>query len=406
MLKYDSPVELPRKLGPHAMVVLYLLQAAAQASMGPVTAQWLEDNSPGYANGSITKALRKLTSPEVQLAIKVNGGWIANTENTFQLPLGYSRVEDQNHAERDSAFPGGQVVVIVPQPEKSGITLSVIPSSENVVEAAFLGEKTGQNHAESDSARSLVKESLESLNLEKDLTYLDSQKKKKLLSQAGLLFDGKSVTWNDAFATREMGEILGWLAEIYDNKAFYDRPYGMVYNGLLRNLKLPNKQPDPDRRPEPKYISEPFAYLPHSYLDAVGLGKYYVERCGFCGGQGGRHLETCRISLNDHSEPEIETVESTDDTSIDHPLEGSPIAEAWQKCLDALKVDMARASFETWVKDTVPINWNSQTGALTVRARNNYGRNWLHEHIAGSSQELLTALLERPVNIQFVVRDE
>ena len=406
MLKYDSPVELPRLIGAPAMIVLYLLQSAARDGMGPVTAQWLEDKSPGYANGSITKALRILTSPEVQLAIKVNGGWIANTENTFQLPLGYSRVEDQNHAERDSALPGGQVVVVVSQPEKPGITLGVIPGSENVVEATFLDEKTGQNHAESDSARSLVKESLESLNLDKDLTYLDSQKKKKLLSQAGLLFDGKPVTWNDAFATREIGEILGWLAEIYDNKTFYNRPYGMVYNGLLRTLKLPNKQPDPDRRPEQKYTAEPFVYLPRSYLDAVGLGKYYVERCGYCGGQGGTHLETCRISLNDHSEAEVETVELIDDTSVGHALEGSPIAEAWQKCLEALKVETPRSSFESWVKDTVPISWNPQTGALVVRARNNYGRNWLDEHIAGNAQELLTAMIEQPVNIQFVLRDE
>jgi hypothetical protein len=102
MITVETYADLPRKLGHHAFVILALLQAAEMMGERPVTAQWLYDRAPGYGINSITAALRKLTSVEVQLAIHVIGGWQLNREGAFQLPLGYVLADGQNHSESDS----------------------------------------------------------------------------------------------------------------------------------------------------------------------------------------------------------------------------------------------------------------------------------------------------------------
>jgi chromosomal replication initiator protein len=112
--------------------------------------------------------------------------------------------------------------------------------------------------------------------------------------------------------------------------------------------------------------------------------------------------------METHETAQGESVLDEIDPTVDEVIHKANVTprQAWDVVLETLQIDLARASFETWVKDTVPISWNPKTGTLTVCARNNYGRNWLNEHIAGSAQDLLTALIEQPVSVQFVVRDE
>jgi len=49
--------------------------------------------------------------------------------------------------------------------------------------------------------------------------------------------------------------------------------------------------------------------------------------------------------------------------------------QAWQSVLGQLQMEMPRASFDTWVRDTKRVSY--QDGTLTVGVRNAYARDWL-----------------------------
>ncbi len=79
-------------------------------------------------------------------------------------------------------------------------------------------------------------------------------------------------------------------------------------------------------------------------------------------------------------------------------------AQAWQSVLGQLQMEMPKASFETWVRDTRPVSY--QDGLLTVAVRNAYARDWLENRLLSSITRLLAGLLETEVQVRFVVDGE
>jgi hypothetical protein len=77
--------------------------------------------------------------------------------------------------------------------------------------------------------------------------------------------------------------------------------------------------------------------------------------------------------------------------------------EAWQGVKDKLQMEMPRASFETWVRDTEVLSF--EEGVMTITARNAYACDWLESRLGVAAQELLIDVLNRSVSIHFVVRD-
>jgi len=91
-----------RMLGVHGLCVYMLMRCAEAEELVPITHQWIFDHMPGKTSvNTVTAELRRLTSDERQIAIRVKGGWRLNLENAFQLPLEYL-LENQNLSERDS----------------------------------------------------------------------------------------------------------------------------------------------------------------------------------------------------------------------------------------------------------------------------------------------------------------
>jgi chromosomal replication initiator protein len=74
---------------------------------------------------------------------------------------------------------------------------------------------------------------------------------------------------------------------------------------------------------------------------------------------------------------------------------------AWQSVLGQLQMEMPRASFDTWVRDTRPISY--QNGILVVGVRNAYARDWLENRLASTVNRLLVGILNASVNVDFVV---
>ena len=75
--------------------------------------------------------------------------------------------------------------------------------------------------------------------------------------------------------------------------------------------------------------------------------------------------------------------------------------QAWQSVLGQLQMEMPRASFDTWVRDTKPLSY--QNGKLTIGVRNAYARDWLENRLASTISRLLVGIVNASVNVDFVV---
>jgi len=75
--------------------------------------------------------------------------------------------------------------------------------------------------------------------------------------------------------------------------------------------------------------------------------------------------------------------------------------QAWQSVLGQLQMEMPRASFETWVRDTRPVSYDR--GILTVGVRNAYARDWLENRLASTVSRLLIGVLNSNVAVDFIV---
>jgi chromosomal replication initiator protein len=75
--------------------------------------------------------------------------------------------------------------------------------------------------------------------------------------------------------------------------------------------------------------------------------------------------------------------------------------QAWQSVLGQLQMEMPRASFDTWVRDTHVISYAD--GSMTIGVNNAYARDWLDSRLTGTACSMLVGLMDRAVNVAFVV---
>lgn len=77
------------------------------------------------------------------------------------------------------------------------------------------------------------------------------------------------------------------------------------------------------------------------------------------------------------------------------------IQKAWQTVLGQLQMEMPRASYDTWVRDTQAISY--EDGCLTIGVRNAYARDWLESRLASTVSRLLIGIMNRTVTVDFVI---
>jgi hypothetical protein len=80
------------------------------------------------------------------------------------------------------------------------------------------------------------------------------------------------------------------------------------------------------------------------------------------------------------------------------------IENAWQSVLGQLQMEMPRASFDTWVRDTQVDSFDGNI--LTIRVRNNYARDWLESRLTSTVSRLLIGIMNQSVEVRFVVGDD
>lgn len=87
-------------------------------------------------------------------------------------------------------------------------------------------------------------------------------------------------------------------------------------------------------------------------------------------------------------------------------MNGSSIQpeRAWQMALGQLQMDMPKAAFENWVRDTSFVSFKE--GVFIVGTPNAYGREWLASRLTSTVTRLLTGVLNQHVEVKFIVIDE
>ena len=75
--------------------------------------------------------------------------------------------------------------------------------------------------------------------------------------------------------------------------------------------------------------------------------------------------------------------------------------QAWRMVLDQLQMEMSKASYDTWVRDTEFVAF--EDGTLTVGTANTYASEWLTDRLTSTVNRMLTGILDQPVTVQFVV---
>jgi chromosomal replication initiator protein len=75
--------------------------------------------------------------------------------------------------------------------------------------------------------------------------------------------------------------------------------------------------------------------------------------------------------------------------------------QAWQSVLAQLQMEMPRASYDTWVRDTRPVAYDN--GVITIGVRNAYARDWLENRLTSTVSRLLIGILNSNVSVNFIV---
>ncbi len=75
--------------------------------------------------------------------------------------------------------------------------------------------------------------------------------------------------------------------------------------------------------------------------------------------------------------------------------------QAWQSVLGQLQMEMPRASFDTWVRETRLLAYDN--GILTIGVRNAYACDWLENRLKSTVTQMLVGMMSRPVDVKFVV---
>jgi chromosomal replication initiator protein len=80
---------------------------------------------------------------------------------------------------------------------------------------------------------------------------------------------------------------------------------------------------------------------------------------------------------------------------------GMDTERAWQIVLGQLQMEMPKASYDTWVRDTHPMGY--ENGVLTVGVSNTYARDWLESRLSSTVSRSLIGIMNRNVAVNFIV---
>jgi hypothetical protein len=262
----------------------------------------------------------------------------------------------------------------------------------------------------------------------------DRQQVVRMISNLPLLFDPMEfglLEMRPVFRDLEPQFVLGWIV-----KAYQDREKLRVGGGPIGLIV---KRLSAGEAPNPFYVEHCVEILPESYLEKVGGLIEFECGCDFCHRKFDLRAERDAHEKAEHpyqcmectawflTEAEEKThydqVHNPDNLDRKHadlvPLmvqadisvttrlnngQSMSPAQAWQSVLGQLQIEMPRASFETWVRDTQVVRYDGN--ALTVIVRNSYARDWLENRIQSTVERMLVGILNQSVKVVFTVAQD
>jgi chromosomal replication initiator protein len=75
--------------------------------------------------------------------------------------------------------------------------------------------------------------------------------------------------------------------------------------------------------------------------------------------------------------------------------------QLWQTALGQLQMQMTRATFDTWMRQTTVVSY--EDGMFVIGVHNGYAKDWLENRLHGIIQRTLTDIVGRNVQLRFVV---
>ena len=75
--------------------------------------------------------------------------------------------------------------------------------------------------------------------------------------------------------------------------------------------------------------------------------------------------------------------------------------QAWQATIGQLQMEMPKASYNTWVRDTEMVSY--EDGSFIIGVQNAYARDWLESRLSSTVRRLLTGMMNRSVEVRFIV---
>lgn len=210
----------------------------------------------------------------------------------------------------------------------------------------------------------------------------------EILKHTDLLFDG-SVVISRGLEDCIPQEVLAWCAY-----AYYQFKQGRLAapGGVVRNRLREGEHASEQMRSAWREI------LPAEFLEHLKLVEYACDECD--------QVFDKQLSLEEHArsahvvdepvEEVLELVALTADDSVTAEIE-----TAWQAVLSQLQMEMPRASFDTWARDTKVIRYHGNV--LSIGTRNAYAQDWLASRLTSTVERLLNGILSKQATVQFVV---
>ena len=77
--------------------------------------------------------------------------------------------------------------------------------------------------------------------------------------------------------------------------------------------------------------------------------------------------------------------------------------QAWQATIGQLQMELSKASFDTWVKNTQLISFEDASGTFALGVGNAYACDWLDSRLKSTVVNKLSGMMARQINVEFKV---
>jgi hypothetical protein len=108
----------------------------------------------------------------------------------------------------------------------------------------------------------------------------------------------------------------------------------------------------------------------------------------------------------DQSEPvagESARASAVEPTAPPSPYRADGTADLWEHTLGELKLQMTKATFDTWVAPSRALGWDDTNGDLVVQVHSQYAKVWLETRLHTTVLRTVSGIAERAVAIRYEV---